>query len=209
MIYFQTRRIISLYLVMIGTLLICVHACLDKFLQTTHKEIVVLSVEGTTAINLTSGSHNMVLTDDTSLVSRSQIGFHCINYWNSNDLEDPEFIYIHSDINLYYADKELYMSGYQIDGMIFLQFHDTKIGILSECYRKGRKAETSMKLDLLIINAICPIDMTGLAEDTKPDYVVIDRQVPKWNAEKIEMACVQYGIPFRNVYREGHFMLRL
>jgi competence protein ComEC len=208
-IYLRSRRVVSLYFTMFCALLICVQICLNKFLQTTHKEIVVLSLEGITAVNLISGSHNMVLTDDTSLVSRSRVGFHCINYWYSSDLEDPEFIYIRSDSDRYSKDKELYISGYQRDGMIFIQFYNTKIGILSDGYKKGEKTKTQLELDLLIINAICPIDMAILAVDLKPDVVVIDRRVPEWNANELKMTCIRCGIPHHNVYLSGYFKLEL
>jgi competence protein ComEC len=208
-IYFHTHRVISLYFTLICVLLICAVVCMNESRQARHKEVTVLSVEGISAINLISGSHNMVLTDDTSQVSRSLVSLHCINYWLSADLEDSEFIQIHSDKNRFFADKELFISGYQRDGMTFLQFYDTKIGILSGCYSKGEKTGTSMKIDLLIINATCPVDMSVLGIDIKPDYVVIDREVPQWNAEKLEMACIQNRIPFHNVNLKGYFSLKL
>jgi hypothetical protein len=208
-IYFRTRRVIGLYLTLICTLLIFSKFCLDEFRQTTHKEVMVLSLEGITAINLISGSQNVILTDDTSQLSRAQIGLHCINYWHSADLEDPEFIQIRNDKNRHFADEKLYLSGYQRDKMLFIQFCDMKIGILSDCYLKESKTEVPLKLDLLIINAICPIDIATVMVDIKPDRLVIDRQVPPWSAEKIEMACILYGVPVHNVYRQGYFKLEL
>lgn len=208
-IYFRTRRIISLYFTLTGTLLICLNVCLIEFRQSAQKKVMVLSVEGITAINLISGSRNMVLTDDTSMVSRSQVGFHCANYWHSADLEDPGFIYIYNGENICFTDDELYLSGYQGDGMIFVQFCEAKIGILSDCSGKGSKAKTPVKLDLLIINSKCPVELDEVLKEIMPDFVVIDRPVPPWSAERLEMACIRSGIPFHNVRLKGYFKLEL
>jgi hypothetical protein len=208
-IYFRTRRVISVYFAIICILLICAYKCLDEFRQNEHYEITVLSVEGMTAINFISGSHNTVLTDDTSLISREKIVLHCTNYWRSSDLEDPEFVHIHNGQNRYLADNKLYLSGYQRDGIIFIQFCNTKIGILSDGYGEDKKELKSLKLDLLIINAKYPIDMVTLMQDVRLDLMVIDRQVPSWNAEKLEMICLQNGIPFHNVKLKGYFKLDL
>lgn len=208
-IYFRNRRVINVYISVICAILMCGYACLDKFSQIRHKEVTVLAVDGITAINLISGMQNTVLTDDTSLVNRSRVGLHCVNYWHSSGLDDPEFIYIHNNQNRFFADKGLYISGYQRDGIIFMQFCNTKIGILSDGYRKDEKDPRPFNLDLLIINAIYLTDIATIMVNIKPELLVIDRQVPPWNAEKIESECEKYGIPFHNVRHKGYFTLYL
>jgi competence protein ComEC len=60
--YLRTRRIIHLYLALICIILICGDMCRNKIKQSVNKEIVVLSVQGTTAINLISGSNKGIVS---------------------------------------------------------------------------------------------------------------------------------------------------
>lgn len=207
--YFHTRRIVSLYISLICAVFICGNICLDEFRKTGQKEITVLSVSGTCAINLISGSQNTILIDDTSLVTRSRVCDHCLHYWNSKDLEDPRFIYIYDYKNLYDADNELFLSNLKDRNMILVQFCNTKIGILSGYSRKVNKSDRLIKLDLLIINSIHPVDLFGLMADIKTDLVVISRRVPSWYAKQIEMVCEQCKIPSYNVKVQGYMNLEL
>jgi competence protein ComEC len=207
--YFHTKRINNLYFAFISVILICGNNFRDKIRQSANKEIIVLSVQGTTAINLITGPLNLVLTDDTSLVSRSRISFQSVNYWYSLGLDEPEFIQLPGENNRNFEEKGLFLSGSDNDSIIFFQFSDARIGILKECPGCKRQAETPINLDLLIIKSKYPFKTGELTDIIKPGVVVIDRDVPSWVAEKIGNECLQYGIPYHNIYRSGYFKLEL
>ncbi len=207
--YFNTKRIINLYFTFICVIFMCGDICRDKIRQSINKEIIVLSVQGTTAINLIAGPLNLVLTDDTSLESRSRISSQSVNYWNSLGLDEPEFIQLSNGNDRNFEDKGLFLPGFNNDSVNFLQFFDAKIGILKDCFGCGRQTETALNLDLLIIKSKYPVQIGELTANIKPDVVVIDRNVPSRVAEKIENECFQSGIPCHNIYRSGYFKLEL
>lgn len=207
--YFRTKQIINLYFALICAVLICGDICRDKIRQSANKEIIVLSVQGTTAINLISGPLNMVITDDTSLVSRSRIRFHSVNYWYSLGLDEPEYIPLQYGNKCNFEDMELFLTEFNNGSIEFLQFCDAKIGILKDSCGYRRQTVTPLNLDLLIIKSKYPVQIGELTDNIKPGVVVIDRNVPSWISESIEKECFKYGIPFHNIYRTGYFKMEL
>lgn len=207
--FFHTRRIINLYLALICIVLICGDMCRDKIRQSANKEIIVLSVQGTTAINLISGQLNLVLTDDTSMASCSRIRFYTGNYWNFLGLDEPEFIPLQHKNNCNLEDKGLILSGSVNSIFEFVQFCNAKIGIIEDSYEFDRQTETPLSIDLLIINSKYPVHIADLTAIIKPGVVIIDRNVPSWVAENIENECIQSGFEYHNINRKAYFKLEL
>jgi competence protein ComEC len=207
-VYFRTRKILSLHLALAGIVLLCGETCCEIIRQSAKKEMIVLSVQGNMVINLVSGRDNLVVSDDTSLAAMSRIRSVAVNYWSSLRLDEPEYILMQDD-RLSFEEKGLFLSGSNDHNFNFIQFCDAKIGILNDRYKTGRQTGAPIKVDLLIINSKYPVQISEIINNIIPASVVINRNVPKWIAEEIEDECIQYGIPYHNIYKSGYFKLSL
>ncbi len=207
--YLSTKRTLNLHLALAGIAFICVENCQKTFSQSGKKEIVVLSVQGNTAINFISGTHNLVVTDDTSAESRHRIRSHAINYWCSSGADDTEFIIQQDNKIQNLREKSMWIDGSNDGTCQYIQFCNARIGILNDKFRKPIRAEVPIKLDLLVINMQYPVQVGNLKDYFNPGIIIINRDVPARMMQSIEDECIEYNIPCHNIYRSGYFKLEL
>jgi competence protein ComEC len=207
--YINTRRILNLYLFLAGIAIICGENCQKIICQSNKKEIVVLSIQGSIAINFISGMNNLVITDDTITESRSRITSRLLNYWCSLNLDEPDFLLLKNHCINDSWEKEIVITGSNDTGIHYIQFCNTKIGILDDKFRKPTRSESPLSIDLLVINLRYPVQVSELKDCFNPGVIIIHRDVPAWLMRRIEEECIEYDFPCHNISRSGYFKLEL
>jgi competence protein ComEC len=204
--YLNKRRTLNLQLALTGIAIMCGENCQKIIHQCGEKEIIVLSVRGSTVLNFISGMNNLVVTDDTSDESRYRIRTYAGNYWFSLRVDDPEFINL-QDTDL--REEGIWIEGSNDSGCQYIKFFNTRIGILNDKFGKLIQAKKPLNLDVLVINSKCPVHAGELKDYFNPGIIIINRDVPSWIMQRIETECIKYDIPFHNLYRSGYFKLEL
>jgi len=178
-----------------------------KVVQTKQKNFMICSVEGATVMNFINGYQNVVITSDTDKPCRDRIIYHLSTYWMYTDLDKPEFIDLYHSRLAGPDHPQIIRLERQQENLVFIQFFNTKIGILSGQPDFKKQVRKPLELDLLIINSSRRVDLMELMNYITPGIIIIDRKVPQWEAMRLETACVHLGIPYHTIYNMGYFMM--
>ncbi|KPK87218.1 MAG: hypothetical protein AMS27_03130 [Bacteroides sp. SM23_62_1] len=206
-VFFHKKSAPAMFIALLITATIVGKFCYEKILQQKQNKVLICSIEGTTVLNFIDGDLNFVATDDTSWINRERINYHIKPYWIHSGLKEPVFISLSG-----YSTGPVDQSGTirtwaRQEDLIFIQFFNTRIGVLSHHPLFNGHNHRPLKLDLLLINSSGYVDLSEVILYIQPERIIIDRRVPYWLSAKLESQCDKLNIPYHTVLSAGCYLM--
>lgn len=206
--FIRKRSVIALFIALSVIAITAVKNCCGEIIQHNQKKFLVCSVEGSTVLNFISGYQNIVMTNDTGSINCEKINYHMNLYWISTGVNEPEYFDLNNYPSGLIVHPGIIRPGGELDCMMFIQFSSTKIGVLSEPPDLNGRQPVPLKLDILIIDALQPVNLAELFQYIQPGIIIIDRRVPHWLIMKMESECSRLRIPYHSISSMGHYMIK-